>query len=237
VNAAIARPAALCEAIPDGSLGAAATDRVIVPGRNCWRLSPARRAAVLIDAASYFARLDQVLRGARHSILIIGWDFDGRIRLSPERPDAPCLGALLRHLVEARPGLSVHILVWSVAVIHAPGAPLPLLLGAPWQDHPRIHLRLDNQHPIYAAHHQKMVCIDDALAFAGGIDLTVERWDSCGHRAEDGGRTNPGGAAYRPVHDVQMLVQGQAASDLAELARDRWRRATGETLPAAAGTG
>jgi len=47
-----------------------------------------------------------------------------------------------------------------------------------WPGHPRIHLKLDTEHPIYAAHRQKIVWIDDGLAFIGGIDLTVGRWDT-----------------------------------------------------------
>jgi phosphatidylserine/phosphatidylglycerophosphate/cardiolipin synthase-like enzyme len=162
--------------------------------------------------------------------MILGWDFDGRIRLAPQRDDCPPLGDFLRSLVEQRGDLEIRILVWSVAVLHAPGAPLPLLFGAPWQDHPRITLRLDRNHPIYAAHHQKIVCIDDALAFAGGIDLTVRRWDTCGHHAEDPHRTSPEGPAYSPVHDVQMAVTGDAARAVAQVARERWQAATGETL-------
>ena len=70
------------------------------------------------------------------------------------------------------------MLVWSVAVLHAPGAPLPLLLGAPWEKHPRIQVRLDREHPLYGAHHQKIVCVDDTVAFVGGMDLTIRRWDT-----------------------------------------------------------
>jgi phosphatidylserine/phosphatidylglycerophosphate/cardiolipin synthase-like enzyme len=203
---------------------------ILRPGRNCWRVAAARKAAMLVDAANYFARLDQALRQAERSILIVGWDFDGRIKLCPDDAECPSLGYLLRSLVEARPELHIHILVWSVAVIHAPGAPLPLLIGAPWQNHERIHVRLDNHHPIYAAHHQKLVAIDDTLAFAGGIDLTVNRWDTCGHEADDPLRMDPEGAAYDPVHDVQMVVSGEAARIVADLARERWKTATGETL-------
>jgi phosphatidylserine/phosphatidylglycerophosphate/cardiolipin synthase-like enzyme len=203
---------------------------VLEPGRNCWRLEHAGRAAVLIDACNYYARLEQALRRARRSVLIIGWDFDGRIQLCPDRDDCPALGDFLRQLVEARPGLEVRILVWSAAVVHAAGETLPLLMGAPWQDHPRISLRLDQHHPLYASHHQKLVAIDDAIAFVGGMDLTVERWDTCDHSEDDRLRRGPDGAAYCPIHDVQMAVDGDAARCVADVARERWRLATGEVL-------
>jgi phosphatidylserine/phosphatidylglycerophosphate/cardiolipin synthase-like enzyme len=206
--------------------------RVLRPGRNCWRVTRARRAAVLIDACNYYTRLEQALRQAERSVLIIGWDFDGRIQLCPNREDCPPLGEFLHELAEARPELEIRILVWSAAVVHASGAPVPLLMGAPWEDHPRITLRLDQHHPLYAAHHQKLVAIDDAIAFVGGIDLTVGRWDTCAHSEVDRFRAGPDGAAYRPVHDVQMVVDGEAARCIAEVARERWRVATGEVLNA-----
>jgi phosphatidylserine/phosphatidylglycerophosphate/cardiolipin synthase-like enzyme len=206
--------------------------RILEPGRNCWRVRQAERAAVLIDGASYFAHLEGALRQAERSILIVGWDFDGRIRLRPDvnASQSPALGELLRSLVEARPELEIRILVWSVAVVHAPGAATPLLFGADWQDHPRIHLKLDTRHPIYAAHHQKIVCVDDALAFVGGIDLTVRRWDRPEHLPDDPARLSPEGNPYSPVHDIQMVVDGGAAKAVCGLARDRWRKATGENL-------
>ncbi len=205
---------------------------VLRPKRNCWAVVRASKAAVLIDAAHYFATLEAVLLRARRSILIVGWGFDGRIMLRPDHPDGEArpLGPFLRSLVEARPELDVRILVWSLAVVHAPGAPIPLLLGAAWQDHSRIQLKLDRHHPVYAAHHQKIVCIDDQLAFVGGIDLTVRRWDTSCHLAEDPRRLDPDGTPYGPVHDMQMLVEGEAARCVARSMRTRWRLATGEEV-------
>ena len=166
---------------------------ILKKGHNCWRIAPAKRAAVLIDGANYYAQLDKVIRGAQKSILIIGWDFDASIKLLPEQPDYPKLGDLLRSLVEERPLLEVRVLVWSVAVLHAPSAPLPLLLGAPWEDHPRTQVRLDREHPLYGAHHQKIVCVDDTVAFVGGMDLTIRRWDTTEHLADHPLRKDPDG--------------------------------------------
>jgi phosphatidylserine/phosphatidylglycerophosphate/cardiolipin synthase-like enzyme len=219
-------------ALRDQDVAGGRKEKILSPGQNCWRVVQAPRAAVLIDGASYFTQLETALRGARRSILILGWDFDGSIRLRPDvSPEkSPPLGPLLRSLIEERPDLEVRILVWSVAVVHAPGAPGPLLFGSDWQDHPRIRLRLDTHHPIYAAHHQKIVCIDGELAFTGGIDLTVRRWDTRRHVADDPVRLRDDGSVYDPVHDIQMVVDGTAAQSISELACSRWRAATGEDL-------
>ncbi|WP_170304092.1 phospholipase D-like domain-containing protein [Microvirga makkahensis] len=205
---------------------------ILQPGRNCWRVVPADKASALIDGEEYFSRLEATLRTAKRSIMIVGWDFDGSIRLRPDisPEESPPLGPLLRSLVEERPELEVRILVWSVAVVHAPGAPGPLIFGAEWQNHPRLHLRLDKHHPLYAAHHQKMVCIDDSLAFVGGMDLTVRRWDTRDHACGNPYRLRDDGTIYDPVHDIQMVVTGPAARCITEIAYDRWKIATGEEI-------
>ncbi len=217
---------------PDSLLETLSSSRPILrEGRNCWRIAPAKRAAVLIDGAEYYARLEQVLLRAEKSILIVGWDFDAGIKLRPDDPDCPKLGDFLRSLVEQRPRLEIRVLVWSVAVIHAPGAPLPLLLGAPWEDHPRIQVRLDREHPLYGAHHQKIVCVDNTVVFVGGMDLTIRRWDTREHVVDHPLRKGPDGVPYPPVHDVQMAVEGDVALVVSEVARERWRRAIGENIP------
>lgn len=214
---------------------AKARPEVLNPGRNCFRIARAKQAAVLIDAANYYARLEEALKRAQQSILIVGWDFDDRTKLCPDRRDCAPLGVFLHSLAESRPNLEIRILVWSGAIVHASRNPMPLLLGAPWQNHPRITLQLDHHHPLYASHHQKLVAIDNAIAFAGGIDLTVERWDTCDHKEINRFRIAPEGDSYRPVHDVQMVVDGDAAGVIGDVARERWRIATGENLEVARG--
>jgi len=204
---------------------------ILQPGRNCWQLARAQRVAALVDAGPYFRRLEQAFYVAKRSIMIIGWDFDASIPLSPDRDDCASLGDYLRNLVEQESELEVKVLVWSLSVVHAPSAPLPALLGAAWQEHPRIRVELDTHHPLYAAHHQKIVVVDDTLAFVGGIDLTVERWDSTRHAANDPVRRCADGSIYPGVHDIQMAVDGDAAKAIADLARERWHDATGEVLP------
>ncbi len=204
--------------------------RILKVGRNCCAVRPARRASLLVDADAYFVCLDTVLREAQRSILILGWDFDASICLRSEGDDRVSLGSFLRSLVEERSELHIRILIWNLSTVHAPGAALPLIFGAEWQDHPRIHLWLDHNHPIYGSQHQKIVCIDDSVAFVGGIDLTVGRWDTPEHRPSDRRRLNQDGTPHGPVHDVQMIVEGEAARTVASVAHHRWRQATGEAL-------
>ena len=200
---------------------------IIDPGRNCWKVATATRAAPLVDADCYFSALESAMHQAHRSIIIVGWDFDDRIRLRRE-DDAKPLGELLRSLVEEKPELRIDVLVWSASVLHAPGDAGTFLWGAEWQNHPRINLKLDTHHPFYAAHHQKIVAIDDSVAFVGGMDLTIGRWDTSRHHVDDPRRLDPEDKPYGPVHDIQMVVDGDAAVSLADEARHRWTAATGE---------
>ena len=200
---------------------------IIREGSNCWRVARAERAAFLIDAGRYFRILDRAMPLARRRIMIVGWDFDSDTRLLP---GGPALGDRLLELVEANPRLEIHLLIWRSSLVYAHNHDLPLAFGDKWWQHPRIHYRLDAAHPLGGSHHQKIVCIDDALAFAGGIDLTDERWDECGHAAEMPDRISPQGASYGPVHDVQMMVDGAAAAALGELVRERWLAGTQQSL-------
>src|SRR6202007_906152 len=78
---------------------------------------------------------------------------------------------------------------------------------------------------------QKLVVIDDALAFVGGIDLAGDRWDPPHHPPRHPRRVMPDGTEYGPTHDLQMIVEGSAARAVAAIGRSHWRRASGERLP------
>ena len=199
---------------------------------NCWRVATARRAAFLIDADAYFSALRHAIDRARASIFIIGWDIDSRVRLNPGTAEAPLtLLPFLNDALTRRPELRVFALAWDFSVLFAlEREPLPSYRFA-WNAHPRLSFQLDDAHPFGASHHQKIVVIDDALAFVGGLDLTIRRWDTPAHHAEDPGRIDPVGRPYPPAHDIQMMVDGDAAAALGEIARARWHAATGQ-MPA-----
>jgi len=218
------------EHVPLSATAVAPSRPIIRAGRNAWRVRMAEKAALLIDGKSYFDKLREVLLQATKSIWIVGWDFDPEIRLRPdEEPLGETLGGLLRRLVNENEELEVRILVWSMGPAYS-GKSLRLYVGRGWANHPRIHLRFDIRHALRGSHHQKMVCIDDAVAFVGGIDLTFGRWDTSEHPAHSSHRITHRGDDYGPVHDVQAMVSGEAARAVNTLARERWKRATGEDI-------
>ncbi len=178
---------------------------------------------VLIDGAPYFAAVEAAIRGARRSVMIAGWCVRPGFALVRDEPPV-----LLRELLaEAAESLDVRVLLWA-------GAPVPAL--APrratvraGRDElvrgTRIKVGLDAHERPMHCHHEKLVVIDDEVAFVGGIDLTDlsgDRYDTPAHPAR--GRMG--------WHDVASRLRGPVVADVARHAADRWHAVTGERLEA-----
>jgi phosphatidylserine/phosphatidylglycerophosphate/cardiolipin synthase-like enzyme/uncharacterized membrane protein YdjX (TVP38/TMEM64 family) len=237
---------------------------ILVPGTTCWKLARARHLSLIQDAGPAFAAIAAAMEAARESIFIIGWDLDSRTPLRPEpgtrqragkhggrqaggkpaekstsadRPGPLAGGALLPLLLGClarQPRLQIFILVWDYSVIYAfEREPRPREQFG--RAHPRLHFALDADHASGASHHQKIVVVDDEVAFVGGIDLTMHRWDQPRHLIHDPHRIDGDGKPYDPFHDVHAAVAGPAAAALGELARARWsvRRGRARTPPLA----
>lgn len=204
------------------------------PSETCWRIEPSERLSVIVDAADYFATIRSAVQLAKHSVLMIGWDFDTRIELEPgaDTSEVPTrLGDFLNFVVEANPDLHVHVLKWDLDWLPALGRGSTPLMVLDWMTNERIRFKLDAAHPVASAHHQKIVVIDDALAFCGGIDMTGDRWDTPDHLDDHPHRRRPTTRRrYGPWHDVTTAVNGEAARALGDLARQRWKAATDEDL-------
>jgi phospholipase D1/2 len=207
------------------------------PGYNCCAVARADRVAFLVDAAAYFRAFYEAALQARRSITVLAWDFNSQTRLhfDPVQPGGPpaLLGEFLNYLVKRRRGLHVNVLNWDYPMVFGTDRELPPLYGFGWTPHRRVHLRYDDTHPVAGCQHQKIVVIDDKVAFAGGIDLTVRRWDCPEHTPGDERRTAHD-KPYPPFHDLMIAVDGDAARALAAIARERWLNATGTRLKSVA---
>jgi phospholipase D1/2 len=213
--------------------GRRASRAILQPGHNVWRVERAQRAAVLIDGAAFFRAVREALRQAQRTVFILGWDIDSRMRLvgedcEPNDGMPVAFVDFLSALVRERPDLTVHLLLWDYSVLYALERELFPTLALHWATPRQVRVCLDDELPLGSSHHQKVIVVDDAVAFSGGLDLTIRRWDTCDHRIDNPGRVDPMGNPYRPFHDVQALADGPAAHALAELARARWTRASSD---------
>ena len=228
-------PAADAATLPAAAAGnevAAARRSLFEPGRNCMRVGRARRVGLIIDGDAYFKAFTYAALRAERSIVIVGWDFHSRTRLHHGISGVPeLLGDFLNDLVRRRQRLEVRILTWDYPVLFAKGRELSPIYGLGWKPRRRVRLVYDDHYPIGASQHQKIVVIDGALAFCGGLDLTLSRWDTPAHDPHEPRRVNDGERApYAPFHDTVMAVDGEAAHVLDDVVRERWERATGSRL-------
>jgi phosphatidylserine/phosphatidylglycerophosphate/cardiolipin synthase-like enzyme/uncharacterized membrane protein YdjX (TVP38/TMEM64 family) len=188
---------------------------------------------LLVDGDDFFRAVRQAIINARHSLFIVGWDIDSELRLMPggaaDGYPEP-LSALLHATAVANPRLRIYILSWDFSMLYAMEREWRPVFKLGWQPHRRIVFGLDGHHPLGGAHHQKIIVVDDALAFVGGMDLTRARWDTSDHMPDSPLRQDSHGTRYAPLHDVQAMFDGSAARAMGRLVRERWRRATGRSV-------
>lgn len=206
---------------------------ILVPGETCWAVARAERFSLIVDAADFFRHAKCAMLKAERGVTLIGWDFDARIELEPEGqtlrgPNR--VGRFMEWLAQDNPHLSVRILKWDIGVLRSLSRGETPAFLFNWLLPRGIDFRLDHAHYATSAHHMKLLIVDDRVAFCGGIDMTMGRWDTRTHDEDRPGRRTPRGNPLGPWHDATSIVSGPAAAALAEVARQRWFWATGEQL-------
>jgi phosphatidylserine/phosphatidylglycerophosphate/cardiolipin synthase-like enzyme/uncharacterized membrane protein YdjX (TVP38/TMEM64 family) len=227
----------VCLDRPKSSSVSIASRTILQPGRNVWRIERADRVALLIDGAAFFRAVRAAILKARRSVFIIGWDLHSQTRLVGETCSVDdgypvTLADFLSAVVRERPQLVVRLLLWDYSVLYAKERELFPRLSLGWNTPDRVCFALDDAVPFGSSQHQKLVVVDDCVAFSGGLDVTIRRWDTPEHAVDNPHRVDPSGNPYRPFHDVQAAVQGPAARALGGIARARWVCATGERVQA-----
>jgi phosphatidylserine/phosphatidylglycerophosphate/cardiolipin synthase-like enzyme len=168
-------------------------------------------AELLVDGTEVLPRIAAEIESARAHVHVAGWFFTPGLPLGT---DGATVGSLLAETAERVP---VRVLAWA-------GAPLPLF-------HPdrgevremrdalargtRIEVRLDAKERPMHCHHEKLVVVDDRVAFVGGLDLT----SFAGDRLDESGHPPRGRKGW---HDACMRLEGPIVADVAEHFRLRW---------------
>ena len=208
-------------------------ESILRKGDTVWRVATADRLAVLVDGADYYAALRDALGRARQSVVILAWVVDSQLSLVRDQDEdgRPVrLAEFLSHLVGERPDLHVRIACWDHSAIYTFDREVLPRVRLGWTTPDRLRFELDDSHPPGASLHEKVVVIDDEVAFIGGFDLGRYRWDTSAHDPDNPLRVTPTGEPYPPFHDVQAVVSGPVARVLGDHARRRWRRLTGESI-------
>ena len=176
---------------------------------------------VLVDGASALPAIAEAIGRARSHVHIAGWHLAPDFGLTRDA-DALRLRDLLGELAER---VDVRVLLWA-------GSPLPVFTPARGEVRSareelirgtRIVCALDSKERPMHCHHEKLVIVDDEVAFVGGIDLTAlggDRYDRSEHPKRPG----------LGWHDVGSRLRGPAVADVAEHFASRWREVHGEQL-------
>jgi phosphatidylserine/phosphatidylglycerophosphate/cardiolipin synthase-like enzyme len=174
---------------------------------------------VLVDGANAVPAIVEAIGSAQSHVHVAGWFVSPAFQLD-ER------GRTLRQLLaETAERIDVRVLVWA-------GSPVPIF--HPDRDDVRealtrlaggtlIRAAADSRERPMHCHHEKLVVVDDRIAFVGGIDLTTlagDRFDHSDHPAR-------GSVGW---HDATARLTGPAVADVAAHFALRWRTITGETL-------
>jgi phosphatidylserine/phosphatidylglycerophosphate/cardiolipin synthase-like enzyme len=176
---------------------------------------------VLIDGENALPAMAEAIRNARRHVHVCSW------HLEPDFDPGPREARPVRELLaETAERIPVRVLVWA-------GAPVPVFqprrgLVKSERDAlvkgTKIQCELDAHGRMMHCHHEKLVIVDDELAFVGGIDLTAlagDRYDSNAH---------PHKAGAIGWHDASSLLRGPIVGDVAAHFALRWEAVTGEAL-------
>lgn len=209
-------------------------NRRLIPGSNCWKLSRADYAGVLVDGRDYYLNFYNCLLTAKRFVLIAGWQFDSQVRLlrGDDARDAPFsteLLAFLKQRCKAVPSLQIRILAWDYSPLLALEREWMQRIVFDWMTPENIRFHFDGRHPSGACHHEKLVIVDGRVAFVGGVDLARGRWDDRQHDLTNPHRVEKS-EPQKPYHDLMAVVQGPIVSELIAHFRARWVAATDEAL-------
>ncbi|MFI7674277.1 phosphatidylserine/phosphatidylglycerophosphate/cardiolipin synthase family protein [Actinophytocola sp. NPDC049390] len=181
------------------------------------------RVDVLVDGEEALPAIAQAVRNARSHVHIANWHASPDFRLTRE-DDAPTLRDLLA--TTARRGVDVRLLLWAGPPVPAfqPTRRLVRAEQRKFTENSSVRCVLDARERTLHCHHEKLVVIDDTVAFVGGVDFTAlegDRHDSTDHPPS------------RPIcwHDLMTRLEGPVVADVARHFRQRWAEVAAEDIP------
>jgi phosphatidylserine/phosphatidylglycerophosphate/cardiolipin synthase-like enzyme len=178
---------------------------------------------LLVDGAEMLPAVVKAIEGARRSVHVTGWHLTPSFALRRDESTV----VVRELLAEAAERVPVRVLLWA-------GSPAKIFKPARhkvWEERralvtgTQIRAELDARERSLHCHHEKLVIVDDEVAFVGGIDMTSlagDRYDTSAHPA----------AGRLGWHDASSCLRGPAVADVADHFASRWSEVAGEELVA-----
>jgi phosphatidylserine/phosphatidylglycerophosphate/cardiolipin synthase-like enzyme len=186
---------------------------------------PARagnRVEVLVDGQEALGAMAEAIAGAKSHVHIAGWFASPGFRPTRE-PGAPTLAQLLAGVAERVP---VRILLWAgpPAPVFKPTRRMTRAARDGFVQGSKVRCVLDHRERTMHCHHEKIVVVDDEVAFVGGIDFT----DLAGDRLDSSAHSPDRTLGW---HDAATRLHGPIVADVAAHFAQRWSEVAVETLP------
>ncbi|XP_063969847.1 phospholipase D1-like [Lytechinus pictus] len=165
------------------------------------------------DGSDYFECIADALEVAKQQIFILDWCLHPQIFLKrpPQDDNRWRLDCILKR--KAEEGVKVFVLLYKEVEVALNLGSLhtkQTLLGL----HPNIKVMRHPDHipggagVVLWAHHEKVVVVDQRIAFLGGIDICYGRWDDFRHRLVD-----TGAAKEEDSHGAEDVPDGRMSAN------------------------
>src|SRR3954470_21068117 len=190
---------------------------------------PGNAVDILVDGAQALPEIARArpemagpARAPPRHVHIAGWSITPHFAVTRDEPPV----VLRELLADAAERVPVRVLMWAGAPPHtfAPDRRAVRRVRDELMYGTKIRAVCDSRSRAMHCHHEKLVIVDDEVAFVGGIDLTSlggDRYDTNAHPAR--GRLG--------WHDVTTRLRGPAVADVAAHFTARWSEVAGEPLP------
>ncbi|KAG9066005.1 Phospholipase D1 [Linnemannia hyalina] len=208
----------------------------------------------LVDGRDYFWNASKALEMAKESIYILDWMLSPEILLRRHQRDG--VDWSLKDILgrKANEGVKIYIVLYSEvdAAMHLASLRAKKLLRKLCPENIWVQRHGPNLKTAWWAHHEKLIVVDNMIAFIGGLDLCFGRWDTGEHTLIDSKEDQNGprwpGQDYSnprikdfcdlskpdvdaidraenprmPWHDVGLQILGQPSRDVARHFIQRW---------------
>lgn len=162
----------------------------------------------LQDADQYYQAFFEALPQARKNVFISAWELESKVNLAKISSDLPSdLRRYFSFLARDNRNLKIKIFCWK------PGLYLKFsrerLAEYKWRKVSDEGVIYKSERSPYAfgSFHEKIVLVDNACGFLGGMDVSTHRWDTPSHEIETDFKEK-GEGFYLPIHDVQFIFTG-----------------------------
>ncbi|KAG0323947.1 Phospholipase D1 [Dissophora globulifera] len=152
--------------------------------------APVRRnvsAQWLVDGRDYFWNVSKAIDMAKETIYILDWMLSPEILLRRHQRDG--VSWALKDVLarKANEGVKIYIVMYSEvdAAMHLASLRAKKLLRKLNPENILVQRHGPNLKTAWWAHHEKLVVIDNMIAFIGGLDLCFGRWDTAEHTLVD----------------------------------------------------